>query len=100
MIVTTRSSDRRPSHGACLQGGKTYFVPVYERENMGTINNFHRWETAFRVYCNIYSTAQPARATELFQYSHVIAQHRPLTHGRTSMLMTRSSDVTCQNFWQ
>ena len=38
----------------------------------GTINSFARWETAFRVFANIYTTRYPAKAAELLQYSHVI----------------------------
>ena len=38
----------------------------------GTISNFGRWETAFRVFANIYTTKYPGKAAELLQYSHVI----------------------------
>ena len=37
-----------------------------------SINNFHKWEQAFRVYSKIYTQHHPHRATELIQYSHDI----------------------------
>ena len=46
----------------------SFWSPVSERE-VGTINNFQRWESAFRVYSNIYTTQYPQKAAELIQYS-------------------------------
>ena len=43
------------------RNGMSFWSPISERE-VGTINNFQRWESAFRVYSNIYTT----------QYSHVM----------------------------
>ena len=52
-----------------IRGGKTYYVPV----NEGTsINNFQRWEQAFRVYANIYTRMHPHRSPELIEYNHII----------------------------
>ena len=56
-----------------FKGGQTYFMPVSERENTANaITNYHKWEQAFRVYSNIYLEANPGRALELIQYSHII----------------------------
>ena len=52
-------------------GGQTYFVPA-NRDQNGTINNFHKWEQAFRVFLNIYTREHPDRASELIQYNHII----------------------------
>ena len=55
------------------KGGSTYFIPVVDRENgSGGINNFSRWEQAFRVYSNVFSKAYPDRASELIEYNHLI----------------------------
>ena len=53
------------------RGGQSYWVPVSDQENT-TINNFARWEQAFRVYSNVYTTFHPTRAGELIQYNHII----------------------------
>ena len=52
------------------KGGQTYFVPV-EHESV-SINSFHRWEQAFRIFVNFYSREHPDRSSELIQYNHVI----------------------------
>ena len=52
-----------------IKQGKTYWMPVSETS---TINNFNKWEQAFRVYSNIYTRTNPTRAGELIEYNHVI----------------------------
>ena len=52
--------------------GQTYFIPATDRGNSCEINNFYRWEQAFRVFSNIYLREHPERAIELIQYNHVI----------------------------
>ena len=52
-----------------LRQGKSFWVPV----NTGVaINNFGKWEQAFRVFSNIYCKANPDRSAELIEYNHVI----------------------------
>ena len=51
------------------QDGLVYFAPVQDR---GKITGIRTWEQAFRVYAAIYSKAQPSRASEIWQYIHVI----------------------------
>ena len=51
--------------------GVSYWTPMANRE-LGSISNFSKWETAFRVYSNIYTNKYPKKASELIQYSHVI----------------------------
>ena len=53
------------------KGGLTYFTPVSDRDN-GGISSFSKWEQAFRVFSNIYSSKFADRASELIQYNHVI----------------------------
>ena len=53
------------------RGGQTYFV-LANRDQNGTINNFHKWEQAFRVFSNIYMREHPDRASELIQYNHIM----------------------------
>ena len=50
--------------------GMAYFAPAQDKGSR--INGLHRWEQAFRVYAAIYSQANPSRATEIWQYVHVI----------------------------
>lgn len=52
------------------RGGQTYFIPA--NRDQGAINNFHKWEQAFRVYSNVYTQEFPGRAAELIQYNHII----------------------------
>ena len=55
------------------RGGSTFFVPVVDHEMHGNgVNNFNKWEQAFRVFSNIYIQAYPMRAIELIQYNHLI----------------------------
>ena len=51
--------------------GMTFLSPVVDRENQ-QINSYHKWEQAFRVFSNILTTKYPNKATELFQYGHII----------------------------
>ena len=53
------------------KGGLTFFVPVSDHEAT-QINNFSKWEQAFRVFSNIYTRAYPHRASELIQYNYII----------------------------
>ena len=51
--------------------GMTYWAPVADRD-LNSVSSFAKWETAFRVFANIYTTRYPNKAAELIQYSHVI----------------------------
>ena len=53
------------------KNGFTYLSPISERD-MVQINSYHKWEQAFRIYCNILTAKFPGKANELFQYSHTI----------------------------
>ena len=52
-----------------IKDGKTFWAPVSDSVS---INNFSKWEQAFRIFCNIYNQEFPNKATELIQYNHVI----------------------------
>ena len=49
----------------------SFWSPVADRE-VGSITSFRKWESAFRVFVNIYTSKFPLKAAELLQYSHVI----------------------------
>ena len=51
------------------KGGMSYWVPM---EKSNSINNYHKWDQAFRVYLDIYTTCYPEQTSELIQYSHII----------------------------
>ena len=53
-----------------IRGDRTFWVPA--EKNSLAIQNFTRWEQAFRVYSDIYLRRQPDRSTELIQYNHII----------------------------
>ena len=53
-----------------MKNGKAYWVPVTGEST--NISNFQKWEQAFRIYCNVYTSAHPHRASELIQYNHII----------------------------
>ena len=40
------------------KGGMTYWVPTADRE-LSSVNSYIRWEQAFRVYMNIFASANP-----------------------------------------
>ena len=44
----------------------TFWVPVSNHET-STISSYAKWEIAFRVFSNIYSTEHPSKAPELLQ---------------------------------
>ena len=50
------------------RNGQSYWVPVNDSI---AINNYAKWELAFRVYIDIYSRAHPLRLSELIQYKHI-----------------------------
>ena len=54
------------------RAGSTFCVPVSDRELGGIINNFLKWEQAFRVFSNVYTRYYPERASELIQYNQLI----------------------------
>ena len=53
------------------QNGKTYWVPYSDRDNI-SIGSYHKWDLAFRVFSNVYTSVHPSRATKLLQYQHLI----------------------------
>ena len=52
-----------------IKNGRTFYVKVQDGMS---ISGFGKWEAAFRIYSNIYTTAHPNRASELIQYNHII----------------------------
>ena len=52
-----------------MRNGRTFWSPV---SSGVIINNFGKWEQAFRVFSNIYCKVNPHRSTELIEYNHVI----------------------------
>ena len=53
------------------QGGVSFWVPVSDRENT-VVSSYTKWEQAFRIFSNVYTSFHPTRAGELIQYNHVI----------------------------
>lgn len=53
------------------RGGMTYWLQVGDHEGT-VISNYSRWEQAFHVFNNVYTSFHPHRAGELIQYGHVI----------------------------
>ena len=52
-----------------FKNGKSYWTPVSQTV---IINNFAKWEQAFRIFCDIYTHHHPDKSPELIQYNHVI----------------------------
>ena len=52
------------------KGGFSYWSPVADKST--AIHSYARWEQAFRVYLDVYTTRYPERANELIQYNHII----------------------------
>ena len=53
------------------QNRQTYWVPYADCNNL-SISSYHKWELAFRVFSNVYTSAHPGRAAELLQYHYLI----------------------------
>ena len=49
--------------------GRTLWAPMAEAVS---INNFARWEQAFRIFSNVYTRYHPEKSSELIQYNHII----------------------------
>ena len=54
-----------------VKNGFTYWIPAASHDNV-TINSYHKWQLAFRVFSDIFCRAFPDRSAELLQYNHVI----------------------------
>ena len=65
--ITTVEDDGRME--LIMRNGKFYWVPVTESV---AINCFSKWEQAFRIYANIYTSKFPNKSSELIQYNHII----------------------------
>ena len=55
-----------------VKDGQIFPMPKEQHDSTAAIDNLHKWEQAFRVFCDIYTQANPTRAAELIQYDHVI----------------------------
>ena len=53
------------------RNGELGLASETERD-LGTINSFARWDQAFCVFTNIYTSSFPHKSTELTQYNHII----------------------------
>ena len=63
-----KGNDTRMGLFSC--DGLMYFAPANDCEPK--ITNIRKWEQPFRVYAAIYSKANPHRASEIWQYVHII----------------------------
>ena len=52
-----------------LNNGQPGFCTINETD---VINNFFKWEQAFRVFSTIYADVHPEKAKQLIQYNHII----------------------------
>ena len=52
--------------------GEQYYEPYSDRRNLNSINNYQKWEMAFRVFSDVFTRKYPNKASELIQYNHVI----------------------------
>ena len=53
------------------KNGMSFLSPAVDREEV-QVNNYLKWEQAFRIYSNIITGKYPHKATELLQYNHTI----------------------------
>ena len=52
------------------RGGFSYWVPLNDKTQ--GITSYVKWDQAFRVYLDVYTSKFPERTSELIQYSHII----------------------------
>lgn len=48
--------------------GDTYYIPPSSESNSCIISNFRQWKRCFRIYAEVYATANPSRAGDISQY--------------------------------
>ena len=74
-----------------IKNGQSFWVPLSESIS---INNYMKWEQAFRIFSDIYSQAHPNRSSELIQYSHIIHTISSQFIWGNGMIMTRTLGCT------
>ena len=52
------------------KGGMSYWIPMTDQNQ--PISGYGKWDQAFRVFLDIYTTSYPNRTSELIQYGHII----------------------------
>ena len=52
-----------------VRNGQTLYIPYRDDS---PISSFSKWEQAFRVFCNVYTSEFPGKSSQLIQYNHVI----------------------------
>ena len=57
------------------RGGQAWWEEIGDR--VQTVGNYKRWEQAFRVYADVYTSVHIGRGSELIQYNHVIHSLSP-----------------------
>ena len=65
-----RAQDEEQKMIMINKGGFSYWSPVADKST--AIHSYARWEQAFRVYLDVYTTRYPERAYELIQYNLII----------------------------
>ena len=65
---TQLMKEEQPLQQFVNKDGSTYWAPP-DRDSK--ITNVRRWEQAFRVYAAVYTTANPSRTAEIWQYIYV-----------------------------
>ena len=52
------------------KGGMSYWILAFDKSS--SINSFTRWDQAFRIFLDVYTSRFPERTSELIQYGHII----------------------------
>ena len=67
LLTKRKSQDDDEKLEVVNKNGRMYFLPASETDSI-KINNFEKWEEAFRIYASIYTKANPHRTIEIFQH--------------------------------
>ena len=52
------------------KGGLSYWVPLTDKSQ--SISSYSKWDQAFRVFLDVYTSQYPEQTSELIQYGHII----------------------------
>ena len=70
-----KNRDMGPYMQIVNRGGQAWWEEIGDR--VQTVGNYKRWEQAFRVYADVYTSVHIGRGSELIQFNHVIHSLSP-----------------------
>ena len=70
LLPAKRGSETEQLMRLVNKGGQAFYSPIVDRS--AQINCYAKWEQAFRIFSDVYTSVYPQRGPELIQYNHII----------------------------